>query len=128
MDSSGGLKMSKHSLSPLYGFVLATVLAVPSMAMARDSEAGRVTEYYTMINTKVSRLTCRTEGNQIVKGQLWGSDCHKVKKYCQYGVGARDMCLRPCQDAAGSRRLLGSTVHIKPRRCQWGPLKGQMIS
>jgi hypothetical protein len=124
--------MFKSTLLPLYAFILSTSFLVPSMAEARRSSeivAGQVTEYYTMVNKKVKPYDCRMEGNQIVHGQLWGSDCKPYKrKYGKWGVGAGNRCLTPCVSAAGSKRLVGRTVRLPhPMMCKWGPYKGYKI-
>lgn len=87
----------------------------------------QVTEYYTMVNRSVQRKDCSGEGNQIVGGQLYGSDCKPVKKYCAYGIGARNVCIRPCLDAAGAKGSFGKFVKIPPKICKWGPFKGHVI-
>jgi 3D (Asp-Asp-Asp) domain-containing protein len=87
-----------------------------------------LTEYYTMVNSHKITRHCSTEGNQIVHGQLIGSDCKPVKKYCAWGIGAHGHCIVPCVDAAGSPRLMGKVVAVTPKICKWGPLKGQRIT
>jgi hypothetical protein len=110
---------------------LILVLTAFSILLPAQSSWGdaSVTEYYTKVNQEKNKKDCNGEGNQIVKGQLFGSDCKPVKKYCPYGIGSRNNCLTPCKDAAGgSRYRFGQTVKIKPHLCKWGPYKGQMIS
>jgi hypothetical protein len=112
-----------------YLLLTASALMLMTQALSADQYAGRVTEYYTMVNTHKIRRHCSTEGNQIVRGQLYGSDCRPVKKYCKWGIGARNTCIRPCLDAAGGRAFkFGSIVKVRPRKCQWGPYKGKIIT
>lgn len=99
-----------------------------AMSMRNGGRAGRVTDYYTMVNSSIRRSDCSGEGNQIVNNRLIGSDCRPTKN-CKYGIGVRGQCLIPCVHAAGGgAHRFGDIVTLPtPRRCEWGPFKGQMI-
>jgi hypothetical protein len=98
------------------------------MNMRNGGRAGRVTDYYTMVNSSIRRKDCSGEGNQIVNNRLIGSDCRPTKN-CRYGIGVRGQCLIPCVHAAGGgAHRFGDIVTLpNPRRCEWGPFKGQTI-
>jgi hypothetical protein len=88
---------------------------------------GLQTQYYTMVGETVNRYECGMEGNQIVNGQLVGSNCKPyTEKYCPWGVGNKSNCIVPCVHAAGPYRT-NSVRAITPFTCPWGPLKGQTI-
>jgi hypothetical protein len=90
----------------------------------------RVTDYFTKMNSVKVPEDCGGEGNQIVNGQLIGSDCQNVEIYCEFGVGNRNNCLEPCVDASGGNQYtFGQIVKLpSPRICKWGKYAGHTIT
>lgn len=110
-------------------FTVAFYFCIPTQAQS-DSDI-RITEYYTMVNDQFQERDRVGAGIQIVDGQLYGSARNRaaIKKYCPYGIGTRDTCIRPCQDGAGGGAYtFGQIVRIRPHKCRWGPLKGSIIT
>lgn len=103
-------------------------------AFSLTAEAKQTT-YYTMLSKTgtVNKRECNMEGNQIVRGMLFGSgsQCRRgipySKKYCPWGIGNRDNCIVPCIHGAGHKSMVGRTVNVRGFRCPWGPLKGRWI-
>ncbi len=123
-----GLAM-KTRMVKMTKIVLSLVAALSFTAEAKQ------TTYYTMLSKTgtVNKRECNMEGNQIVRGMLFGSgsQCRRgipySTKYCPWGIGNRDNCIVPCVHGAGHKSMVGRTVNVRGFRCPWGPLKGRWI-
>jgi hypothetical protein len=127
------MENQKHRMFRALIAILAVAVSLAAEAKSRKKghkSGGRTTSYYTMVssNGKINRRECGMEGNQIVDGNLIGSNCRKYKdRYCPYAVGNHDNCLVPCVHAAGPYKT-GTRKNVPGFTCPWGPLKGLYIT
>jgi hypothetical protein len=90
------------------------VLSPSTFAKKKHHRSRHITRYHTNSQCGVNRASDRMEGNCIDdKGRLRGSDGKVADHYCKYGIGVQDICLKPCESAAGGPQYsIGQIVHL----------------